>query len=397
MRHAVIFFVSVALLTGCAVRQISMVMEYDKATSHEYFKSNFFSPTENLDPIEGLWSWDTDIRIPVDFAHEVAIVKKDKIINQLMLVDGDETTKNLDAYDYLGITVFSKYDMQSQVTPGTIKLRLNKEGRNYYIGQYTAAGDNRRHPPEGPGLVNVEVKIRGKVIEFHHANFGMGTVTTGIKSYPKSKTYLSSDESTSDIDISGTGFFINSDGYVITNYHVVDGCENHKVVNKSDNFKAKIVAKDESLDLAILQVESSGNFHLDISKKPAIKLQDIIAVGFPFGKYLNDDLKYTSGIVSSLKGPGDNSNLIQIDAALNFGNSGGPIVDKNTGNVVAVAVGMIRNETIESINYGIKNTALINFLDTNSVSYDVNSSSRSLERSELSKKLESSTVYVGCS
>ena len=78
--------------------------------------------------------------------------------------------------------------------------------------------------------------------------------------------------------------------------------------------------------------------YVTLSNKQPKKLQRIIASGYPFGKYISDDLKFTSGIVSSLKGPNDDSTLVQVDAALNPGNSGGPIVDEESGQLVAVSV-----------------------------------------------------------
>ena len=73
----------------------------------------------------------------------------------------------------------------------------------------------------------------------------------------------------------------------------------------------------------------------------------------------------SSFFISSLKGFKDNSSQIQIDAALNMGNSGGPIVDSNNGELVAVAVSMLRNEIVEGINFGIKVSQVRDFLYSN--------------------------------
>ena len=71
-------------------------------------------------------------------------------------------------------------------------------------------------------------------------------------------------------------------------------------------------------------------------------------------KEFNDDLQLTSGHVSSLRFRNSTA-LLQIDAALNQGNSGGPIVDKNSGDLIAVAVAGLRKDMSEGINYGITN------------------------------------------
>ena len=124
------------------------------------------------------------------------------------------------------------------------------------------------------------------------------------------------------------------------------------------------------------------------------KLQSIIAAGYPGGKALSDDLKFTSGIVSSLKGFKDNSSQIQIDAALNMGNSGGPIVDSKNGELVAVAVSMLRNEIVEGINFGIKVSQVRDFLYSNQI--DTDKISKKFKKKDLNNILENSTLYIYC-
>lgn len=123
---------------------------------------------------------------------------------------------------------------------------------------------------------------------------------------------------------SGSGFFINNDGYFVTNNHVIASCNNQsKISYKGENVSARLIAKDKSLDLALLKADVSPRKYINISNDRPKKLQKVIAAGYPLGKGLSDDLKFTQGIISSLKGFEDNSSQIQIDAALNLGNSGG--------------------------------------------------------------------------
>ena len=164
----------------------------------------------------------------------------------------------------------------------------------------------------------------------------------------------------------------------------------------NNEIDAKLIAKDEYLDLALLKAEVSNNQFIIISNKPPKKLQKIIAAGYPFGKELSDDLKFTSGIVSSLKGLQDDSTRIQIDAALNYGNSGGPIVDEKTGELVAVAVSGLAKEVSESINFGIKAGSLKNFLDSNQINTSLAASNFSWGSVDISSILENATVYTFC-
>ena len=196
---------------------------------------------------------------------------------------------------------------------------------------------------------------------------------------------------------SGSGFFINNKGYFITNYHVVAECnDKSKITFKEENVDAKLIAKDQSLDLALLRAKVKPKSFLYLSADPPEKIQTIYVAGYPFGKGLSDDLKITQGIISSLKGFGDNSNEIQIDAAINPGNSGGPIVNDD-GELVAVAVSGLAKDLSEGINFGIKASSVKNFLDVNKAKYSTSSLTKfSMSNKKLSDILEESTVYIFC-
>ena len=148
--------------------------------------------------------------------------------------------------------------------------------------------------------------------------------------------------------------------------------------------------------MALLKAEIKNEHFITISNKPPKKLQKIIAAGYPFGKILSDDLKFTSGIISSLKGLEDDSTRLQIDAALNYGNSGGPIVDEKTGELVAVAVSGLDKDVTESINFGIKAGSLKNFLDSNQINTSLLAKNFSFGNVDLSSILENATVYTFC-
>ena len=195
--------------------------------------------------------------------------------------------------------------------------------------------------------------------------------------------------------MTGTAFFIDKKGHLITNYHVIADCENRlRVLFENEEKKAKVVGIDKTLDLALIKISSKNKTNIQISDESLSKMQSIVAAGFP-ALHLSDDLKLTSGIISSLKGIGNNSALIQIDAALNPGNSGGPIIDKENGNLAAVAVARMEGSEYQSINYGIKSSRVKEFIESNRISIPKDKEkNKKIKRKELAELLENSTVLV---
>tara|TARA_B100000795_G_scaffold204101_1_gene157694 strand:+ start:534 stop:1697 length:1164 start_codon:yes stop_codon:yes gene_type:complete len=208
--------------------------------------------------------------------------------------------------------------------------------------------------------------------------------------------YSSSGSVSSEVASSGSGFFINSKGYFVTNNHVVKGCKQSKITFNKEEFNAELIATDKTLDLALLRVKIKPQDYLNITDEPPEKMQKIFVAGYPFGKGLSDDLKFTQGIVSAVKGFADNSNQIQIDAAINPGNSGGPIINED-GDLVAVAVSGLSKSKSEGIGFGIKASSVINFLEVNKVKYSSsNLINFGMNNKKRNKLMEASTVYTFC-
>ena len=134
----------------------------------------------------------------------------------------------------------------------------------------------------------------------------------------------------------GSGFLVSSDGYAVTNHHVVlDADEVTVTTAGGKEFSAKVVGTDAKTDLALLKIESEGPFHfVKFAEKEARVGDWVIAVGNPFG--LGGSV--TTGVVSARGrdiGSGPYDDFIQIDAPINRGNSGGPAFNLN-GEVVGV-------------------------------------------------------------
>ena len=194
---------------------------------------------------------------------------------------------------------------------------------------------------------------------------------------------------------SGTAFFINNRGHLLTNNHVVEGCSFSKITYKNKDYDTKLIATDKTLDLALLKAEVRPKSFFNFSNDDVKKLNKVYVAGYPLGKGLSDDLKISSGIVSSLKGFDDNSNEIQIDAPINPGNSGGPIINEN-GDLIAIAVSGLAKDQTEGINFGIKSSAAETFLKANNTTPKKSMYSGIKDNDKLLEILEEGTVYTYC-
>ena len=194
---------------------------------------------------------------------------------------------------------------------------------------------------------------------------------------------------------SGTAFFIDKKGHLLTNNHVVEGCKVSKINYFNKEYDTELIATDKTLDLALLKSEVRPKSFISFSKDEPKKRQSIITAGYPLGKYLSDDLKINDGRISALKGFENNSNEIQHDIPINPGNSGGPIVNEK-GQLVAIAVSGMAKDVTEGLNFGIKVSAVANFLKSNKISPSAGYMSFSMDDDKLVKLLEESTVYTFC-
>ena len=201
---------------------------------------------------------------------------------------------------------------------------------------------------------------------------------------------------------SGTGFYVSDEGHIITNNHVIDGCTDMKVHSKGLTLETIQIATDAPNDLALLKVSEVPSYAFALSTTSPYSLQDIIVAGFPFGDRVSSTLKFTQGIVSSIAGIGNNYSEIQIDAALQPGNSGGPIMD-DYGNIIAVAVAKLDVKTIikdygvvpENTNFGVKASAVRNLMEGNGVKFKA-PNTEVISKQDLSRNATEGTVYLTC-
>jgi S1-C subfamily serine protease len=203
----------------------------------------------------------------------------------------------------------------------------------------------------------------------------------------------------------GTGFVVSTNGHVVTNQHVVDGCIGDIQGNLTGEAAVtlRLVSSDEINDLALLQ--APGSFKdVAIIKDKAIQSGDpVVAIGYPFHGLLTSDFTVTTGIVSSLSGIMNDTRFLQITAAVQPGNSGGPLLAAS-GEVVGVVAAKLNalkfvkatGNIPENINFAIKTGALRDFLDNSVVSYQTADSKADVKTADIARRARAFTLLISC-
>lgn len=199
----------------------------------------------------------------------------------------------------------------------------------------------------------------------------------------------------------GSGFFVSSDGNVLTNSHVVSGCNDALIM---DHGIARVVARDARNDLALLKLKA-----INAEKKPAVikfrsgavQLGEVTFVlGYPLAGRLDNGLNFTNGMVSAVSGIDNDTSNFQMTAPIQSGNSGGPIVDKS-GNLIGVVVATLKQSAnsravTQNVNFGIKADTAATFLRSNGVEPSITTEAVIVEPTAIASEGRKQTVQVVC-
>jgi S1-C subfamily serine protease len=252
-----------------------------------------------------------------------------------------------------------------------------------------------------PSLLNCVLSVKKNGI----ANAGEFGVALSRHAGAKPVAAAAPARSARTIEKSGTGFVISNSGHVVTNQHVIDGCVGDIQGNLSGEapIKLRLVSSDETNDLALLQAPSPFKDVAIIRDKPIHPGDSVVAIGYPFHGLLTSDFTVTTGIVSSLSGIFNDTRHLQISAAVQPGNSGGPLLDTG-GEVVgmvaaklnALKVARATGDIPENINFAIKTGALRDFLDNSVVAYQTADAKSELKTPEIARKARTFTLLITC-
>ena len=331
-------------------------------SSEESFKDYFKKNISIIDPIEGVWSTNITTKIYngqnelisshyIPQADQWAIIRDGDFFKECSLKNNDNGPS----------IVFVK-----TATKGLYLYQITFPGSNSVAKGYAVISSS--------GLLEYSYEIPKEHLRYsmkkeYNINVATnegGSMTLEIQMI---KLFPSLEDIQKNVPTSGTGFALSSDGYIVTNYHVIKGASNIVIRGVEGDFsktyKAKLVIEDKNNDIAILKIDdisfkSFGIIPYVISNKSYDVGTSIFCLGYPLRATMGDEVKLTNGIISSKSGFKGDITTYQITAPVQPGNSGGPLFD-DKGDLM----GIINAKHIgaENVSYAIKTAYLINLID----------------------------------
>jgi S1-C subfamily serine protease len=170
----------------------------------------------------------------------------------------------------------------------------------------------------------------------------------------------------------GTGFFISKEGYIATNFHVIENSSEIQVSfsqnEKKFSYRAKLIIQDPDSDLAILKIEDDNfkptkDLPYSINTETADLGTDVFSLGFPLTQIMGSDIKFTDGKISSKTGINGRISDYQISVPIQPGNSGGPLFNFKGDLIGITSSGFNRELNLtENVNYAVKASYLLNLI-----------------------------------
>ena len=260
---------------------------------------------------------------------------------------------------------------------------------NYQTGKYSSEG---KFTLEDPYKFDFRLELG------HNDSYNFFVTYEFEKDYPPVAEY----EKIQKAEWTGSGFAI-ADGYIATNYHVASGAKNIRIKGIGGNFKksykAVVVANDKDNDISILKIvdkdyEGMGTIPYKIVKTIIDVGENIIVLGYPKVETMGEEIKVTEGIISSSTGFQGNRSMYQISAAVQPGNSGGPMFD-DKGTVIGIVCA--KHADAENANYAVKISNLFSLINSSNLGIKVADNKVNEKKvSNIVKKVKNYVYLIEC-
>jgi S1-C subfamily serine protease len=316
---------AITVLQGCAVGPPPSSGGETSPKVAEIF--NTIASQQGEDPLIGLWNATSG-----GFSWSVAIIK-DQDVSKGYTLKG-LMIKPLPSFAEGEEVLYLKRSSVAGVYEGTQKW---KDGLG--LSSWVAV----RVVSQGENIFTQYNSLRGRT--FISATWGY------------LREVISGPEATRKAERGGTGFVVRGSPLVLTSNHVVQGAKDIRVIFRGQEHPVKLYRQDPQNDLVLLlvidftlQPEDGLPVDLSLGVHPG---ESIFVIGYPLGEKLGEEASIVGGLVNATVGPNDDPRLFRISAPLNPGNSGGPILNQR-GQVVGIAVSVLRGRLVEGIGFGIK-------------------------------------------
>ncbi|WP_396162346.1 trypsin-like peptidase domain-containing protein [Flavobacterium sp.] len=342
-------------------------------TFNKETKSNFYIdlqvPWKEYDDI----SFEVTFKNTENSALEYGLVWNENLIentyNQFMATNESEfIIYNLEDNVYLGNKIEKTESLQLKPGEENI-LKVTTKGNQVY---YSINGDL----VDTQKITNFEGSLF-KIIVYNNENLDDESIILKNFIFKDTEEYSSVENGLEPGKFewtgSGSGFYVSNEGYIVTNYHVVENANEVWIKCKQDGiyqkFKAEIIQKDVSNDLALIKITDSAfktlkEIPYSILSGTSPLGSNVFTLGYPLAYVIGENVKYTSGNISSNCGMYNDITSYQMTVPVQPGNSGGPLFDTN-GNIVGVVVAQLNKELYgsENVNYAIKSNIVKNIVD----------------------------------
>ena len=233
----------------------------------------------------------------------------------------------------VGATLLLRNDTENQ-TPST--------GTTMYVGE-------RQTEKVNTARADTSEKLTPREVYAQNVNSTVGITTSITTNYWGYQTTSAA---------SGSGFILTEDGYILTNYHVIENSSSVQVTTYDNtSYSASIVGYDKSNDIAVLKIDATDLTPVVLGSSDDLYVGDeVMAIGNPLGEL---EFTMTSGMISALDrtittsdGTDNGINMFQIDAAVNAGNSGGPVYN-TSGQVIGIVTAKYSSSGVEGLGFAI--------------------------------------------
>ena len=292
---------------------------------------------------------------------------------------------------------------------GGYRVDFANGSNKYWVNKFVKIGNNNTF-----GIMGVsndsEYSSGGKVTIDDPSNFefrleqGHNHLFNFFVTYEFVRDYPSVDETLKiqKAEWTGSGFAI-ADGYIATNYHVTSGAKNIRIKglegNLKTSYKAVVVASDKETDIAILRIVDKDFNGINaipykIGKTMVDVGEDVFVLGYPKVDTMGEEIKVTEGIISSSSGFQGNSSMYQISAAVQPGNSGGPLFDAE-GTIIGIVCA--KHTDAENANYAVKISNLFSLINSSNLGIKVADNNVNEKKvSNIVKKIKNYVYLIEC-